>query len=344
MYDNRALHNNVGRLPVEVWENVIDMLYAGFSSEQVQLSRALHSCALVCRAWRTRSQRNLFYSVVLQSTEAVFKLAAVLGNGPHLSDYVHEVLIIAHTFHTTANTLSLFPIALHGKLPKLREFVVQHVAAGKKWDPTTPDSKTAKPLEHVPLHPRFPQFFSAFTAVNCLYINIITFRHFNDFLAIINALPALEDLACQRVHFMTLGPLPMYTKPQTDVDRPRARPFAPNLDVLGQVCHLQSMQHQYNSVCLDRCRRALHASTGISMRASSQTVIDIHAFHFGRTNGDLQWVYFVFTTIVNPDLIISPCRRVFHGHPNASRPQPMLDAAEFDYSPGSGARDRSVIT
>ena len=248
MSDNRPIHNNVGRLPVEVCENVIDMLYVKFSPEPVQFSHTLHSCALVCRAWRTRSQRNLFYYVVLRSTEAVCKLAAVLENGPHLSDYVHEVLIIAHTFHTTTNPLSLFPVALHGKLPNLWKFDVQHVAVGDKWSPRTSDPDTAKRLEHLPLHPRFPRLLSTFTAVNQLYIHSITFRHFNDFLAMINSLLSLGWLACERVHFMTLGPLPMYAKQQTDVGRPRARPFAPILLQLGLVCHLQSMQHQYNSV------------------------------------------------------------------------------------------------
>ena len=92
MDDHRALENHAGRLPIEVCENVIDMLYSQHLHDQLEHSRALHSCALVCRAWRIRSQRNLFYSVVLCATEAVYKLAAVLDNGPHLSDYVHEVM------------------------------------------------------------------------------------------------------------------------------------------------------------------------------------------------------------------------------------------------------------
>ena len=267
MDDTHALHNNACRLPVEVCEKVIDMLYSEGQRDQVEHSRTLHSCSLVCRAWRTRSQRNLFYSVVLCATEAVYKLAAVLDNGPHLRDYVREVLLVAHTLHTTTNSLSLFPIVLHGKLPNLRLFTIQHVAASNKWSPRTSDSETTKPLEHVPLHPRFPLFLSAFTAITRLQLLRVTFRHFNDFLAMINALPALRDLICNSMRCMTLGPLPMYAKPHTDVGRPRARPFARKLLQLGLVCHLQCMQYQYVTHAVQirvdvRCMKALVSACG----------------------------------------------------------------------------------
>ena len=84
MDDNGGLDRNASRLPVEVCENVIDMLYSVVLRDQVEHTRALHSCALVCRAWRIRSQRNLFYSVVLHGAEAVRRLASVLDDGPHL--------------------------------------------------------------------------------------------------------------------------------------------------------------------------------------------------------------------------------------------------------------------
>ena len=244
MGDHCTLEINASRLPVEVCENVIDMLYSGVFQEQAEHNRALHSCALVCKAWRTRSQRNLFYSVVLYGTGAVCKLAAVLENGPHLCDYVHEVLIVGRTFHTATNPLSLFPVVLHGRLPKLQKFSVQHIADGYKWPyHRTSDSETTKPLEHLPLHPRFPRLLSAFTAVNYLLIYGITFRHFNDFLAMVNALPALRDIGCQNVGCITFGSLPMYTKPRTDVGHPGARPFASNLQGLVLVCRLQCMRY-----------------------------------------------------------------------------------------------------
>ena len=240
MDNYRALSSNAGRRPVEVCENVIDMLYSFSLRDQVEHTRALHSCALVCRAWRIRSQRNLFYSVVLRDTEAVCQLAAVLDNGPHLCGYVHEAfLLMGHTFYTTTNPLLLFPIVLHGKLPKLRKFHVQSVIIGDERYPRLSIPETAKPLEHLPLHPRFPRLLSAFTALNRVHVYDITFRHFNDILAIVNALPSLQQLSCVSVRCMTLGPLPMYARQQTDVDHPRARPFAPNLRILDLVCPLQ---------------------------------------------------------------------------------------------------------
>ena len=241
MNDNLAPDSGSCRLPIEVCENVIDMLYSQGLDDQVEHSRALHSCALVCRAWRVRSQRNLFYSVVLHGTDAVRRLASVLDNGPHLRDYVREVLLIGRTLHTTTSPLSLFPVMLYGKLPKLVRLIAKHVMDEEDWYPTTSENKTAKPSTHLPLHPRFPLFLSAFTTITRLVLIDVTFVHFNEFLGMVNALPALQQLWCQSVACMTLGPLPMYITRQTDVDRPHARPFAPNLQQLELVCPLQCM-------------------------------------------------------------------------------------------------------
>ena len=236
MDDNFTVENdNDSRLPVEVCENVIDMLYSMDLQDQVEHSRALHSCALVCKAWRVRSQRNLFYSVVLQDTDALEKFAAVLDNGPHLSDYVHEVMLFEHITHTTAGPLSLFPVALYGKLPNLEEIAVKRIREARHWYHRAPNSATAKSIEHLALHPRFPLFLSAFTSVVGLYISNITFQHFNDFLATINALPALQRLLCDGLWCMALGPLPMYARPQTSSTHARAHTFAPHLLTLVLV-------------------------------------------------------------------------------------------------------------
>ncbi|TBU43571.1 hypothetical protein BD309DRAFT_94746, partial [Dichomitus squalens] len=70
----------ITRLPVEVCEHIMDMLSS--SRPFVEDTRALRCCALVCRAWRVRSQRNLFYSVVLRDLTALQRFSAVLDNGP----------------------------------------------------------------------------------------------------------------------------------------------------------------------------------------------------------------------------------------------------------------------
>ena len=240
MNNSGALGSHASRFPVEVCENIIDMLYSStLLRDQIEHTRALRSCALVCRAWRTRSQRNLFYFVILHGTEAIRRLAVVLDNGPHLCHYVREVILVGRTLHSTTNSLSLFPVALQGKLPRLSDFTVAHVLEDEDWYPRMSESHPTKLLEHLPLHPRFPLFLSAFTTVTRLFVFDVTFRHFNDFLGMLSALHALQVLICVGLRCMALGPLPMYADQQTDVGGPRARPFASNLEALQLVSLLQ---------------------------------------------------------------------------------------------------------
>ena len=140
-----AQGGNASRLPVEICENVIDMLYSADWVDQVRHTRALRSCALVCRALRIRSQRNLFYSVELHNMQEMHKFSAILGNGPHLCDYVREVVLIGHTLHTATGLLSFFPLALHGRLPGFVRStlgMVKRTASGPlehlSWDPPMP--------------------------------------------------------------------------------------------------------------------------------------------------------------------------------------------------------------
>ncbi|TBU36778.1 hypothetical protein BD309DRAFT_995454 [Dichomitus squalens] len=221
------------RFPVEVFENIIDMLYSVFLTDRVEDTRALHSCALVCRAWRVRSQRNLFYSVVLHDVAAIEKLSTVLANAPHLCEYVHEVTLIGRPLHTTASPLSLLPIALHGKLPKLQDLHINRVQEDEDWYPRMSELESAKSLQYLPLHPRFSLFFSAFTTISRLFIYNTTFRYFNDFARMVNSLPALEILICDGVRCVTLGPLPFNMKPRADGIHAPAPPFAPNLRFLA---------------------------------------------------------------------------------------------------------------
>ncbi|TBU27027.1 hypothetical protein BD311DRAFT_666186 [Dichomitus squalens] len=233
--DNCAYSKHTAsRFPVEVCENIIDSLYSVYLIDQVEHSRALHRCALVCRAWRVRSQRNLFYAVVLHDLAAIEKLSTVLDNAPHLCEYVHEVTLIGRTLHTTASPLSLLPIALRGKLPKLQAVTIKHVSEHEDWYPSASEleSKSTKSLQYLPLHPRFSLFFSAFTSLATLQIYESTFRHFSDFARMIDSLPALQILMCIEVRCMALGSLPFSMKPRADGVRAPARPFAPNLQEL----------------------------------------------------------------------------------------------------------------
>ena len=266
------------RFPVEVWENVIDMLYSVLLPDQIEHSRTLHSCALVCRAWRVRSQRNLFYAVVLKDIATLRKFSAVLDDAPHLRDYVREVALVARTLHTTASPLSLFPIILHSKLPILEEFSIKCVTDVEDRYPSAfTRDPTTEPLKYLPLHPRFPIFLSAFTAITRLFVISVTFRHLNDLLGTVNALPALRYLSCGSILCRTLGPLPMYAKLQPDTNHPRARLFAPNLEELLLVCVVQYARYTCNTSCPVPNGRALCRGNDNSMWASPQEVNSQHA-------------------------------------------------------------------
>ncbi|TBU52255.1 hypothetical protein BD310DRAFT_940626 [Dichomitus squalens] len=265
MDDDRAhLNPNVSRFPVEVCENIIDMLYSVAIVDQVEDSRALHRCALVCRAWRVRSQRNLFYSVVLHDLPALQKFSAVLDNAPHLCDYVHELTLVGRTLHTTTSPLSLLPIILRGKLPNLQEVTINRVCEDEDWYPSASDSESAKSLQYLPLHPRFAVYFSAFTTVSRLHIVDITFGHFNDLARMIDSLPALRTLHCAGVRCVTLGPLPFNMKPRADEIHAPARPFAPNL---------QELRLAYLDI---HCVRRLVSACGPRLRELSVTVPFFH--------------------------------------------------------------------
>ncbi|EJF55712.1 hypothetical protein DICSQDRAFT_73084 [Dichomitus squalens LYAD-421 SS1] len=214
-------------IPVDVCENIIDHLYSDSDiTEQVDCVRALRRCALVCGEWRVRSQMRLFYCVVLHDVEALRTFAAVLDTAPHLRDYVHEVTLVGRTLHTTASPLSPFPIALYGKLPRLEELWIR------------------RPLPYLPLHPRFPICLSAFTTVTRLSVTLITFLRFSDLIKMAIALPQLQDLLCDNVRCLTLGPLPACIRPQSNETRTSdLSRSATNLQFL--VCALPSTYVTY---------------------------------------------------------------------------------------------------
>ena len=78
-----------------------------------------------------------------------------------LGDYVREVLLIGRTLHTTSSPLSLFPVMLYRRLPRLVRLITKHVMDEEDWYPTTSANQTAKPSTHLPLPLRFPLFLSA---------------------------------------------------------------------------------------------------------------------------------------------------------------------------------------
>ena len=215
------------RLPVEVCENIIDSLCSGDNvREQVENSRILHQCALVCRAWRVRSQRILFYAVVLRDLTALQRFSAVLDAAPHLGEFVYEVILVGQSLHGTASPLSSLPILLAGKLPKLQELTMDNRPGERTSCIQASDSLPKKPLQYISLPPRSSLFLSAFSAVFRLWVNHVTFRCFSDFARMVNSFPALEYLHCDGVRWATLGPLPACMALGDSSRRAAAQPYA----------------------------------------------------------------------------------------------------------------------
>ncbi|KAM5537720.1 hypothetical protein V8D89_008607 [Ganoderma adspersum] len=210
-------------IPTEVCENIIDMLYSYLARDTFQEIGTLHSCALVCRAWRVRSQRMLFFKVQLSDGPSIHRLSAILDAGPHLRGYVHEVTLIGYYLNTTAIIFAIFPAVFAGKLPNIWRVDVIHLSehaqttTATAWYPWTNPPYRAKPIPHIPLHPRFPTFLSSFTAVSFLALAYTVFRSLNECAWMLHGLPDLEQLQCEYVRWLARRG----SHPGADIEAPR---------------------------------------------------------------------------------------------------------------------------
>ena len=227
-------------IPTEVCENIIDMLYSkGFIDTTSEQLTALRSCALVCRNWRTRSQRMLFYRVQLSGTTPLRRLSTTLDAAQRLCDYVYEVQLTGYHLQSTTSIFSLFPAVFARKLPNLCRLEIVHLSENyEKWFPTgrTLDPPKSKSLPYIPLHSRFPAFLSSFTAVTFLYMQSTTVRSFSELARMLHSLPNLEELICSSVRWITPGGshpgADFTTRPDWTAGRCTLPPFAPNLQRL----------------------------------------------------------------------------------------------------------------
>ncbi|KAM5545185.1 hypothetical protein V8D89_001296 [Ganoderma adspersum] len=182
------------RIPTEVCENIIDMLYSFDARETLTNVGTLHSCALVCWAWR------------LSDNTSFRRLSIILDDGPHLRDYVYQVELTGYHLHNTTSIFSLFPVVFAGKLPNLKRIDVVHFSETDEtgFSKTTVSPK-AKSTPYIPLHPHFSAILRSFTAVSILYLEETTFRSFSEFLRMIRALTNLHELSCVSVRWITTG-------------------------------------------------------------------------------------------------------------------------------------------
>ncbi|KAM5538356.1 hypothetical protein V8D89_007958 [Ganoderma adspersum] len=193
-------------IPTEVCENVVDKLFSRNPEDTLTNIATLHSCALVCRAWRVRSQRRLFYKVQLSDSTSLHRLSTIFDNGPHLRDYVYQVELTGYHLHNTTSIFALFPHVFAGKLPNLELIDVVHFPeAAETRFPKTAASPKAKSIPFIPLHPHFSAILRSFTTVSTLHLVQTTFRSFSELLRTIRALTNLEELACLSVRWTTTG-------------------------------------------------------------------------------------------------------------------------------------------
>ena len=193
-------------IPTEVCENIIDMLYSEITEDTLINITTLHSCVLVCGAWRVRSQRMLFYLVQLSDIISFRRLSATLDHGQHLRDYVRHIELTGYHLHNTTSIFSLFPIVFAGRLPNLERIDVVHLFEAQETRfSRTSDPPKAKSLPYIPLHPRFPAFLSSFATVLELVLNDTTFHSFTEFARMLHGLRNLEELTCISVHWMDPG-------------------------------------------------------------------------------------------------------------------------------------------
>ena len=194
------------RIPTEVCENIIDMLYSDLTRFTFEHIPTLHNCALVCRSWRVRSQRRLFYLVQLTNSVSFSRLSAILDNAQHLRDYVHHIQLTGYHLHNTTSIFALFPMVFVRKLPNLERLDIVHLNdANEIWFPRTPDPPKAKSLPYIPLHSRFPMFLSSFTAMSELVLQKTTFRSFTELIRMLRGLANLEELTCLSVRWIIAG-------------------------------------------------------------------------------------------------------------------------------------------
>nr|VWO97953.1 Thioredoxin reductase (EC [Ganoderma boninense] len=152
------------QIPTEVCENIIDTLYSLTVKGTTANIATLHNSSLVCRDWRVRAQKMLFFKVQLSDGASLHRFSAVLDIGQHLRDYVHEVLLTGHHLHTTASILTSFPAVFAGRLPNLWSVTVVHlISTQTHLYPRTPDPPKMKTLPYIPLHRSFPSLLSSFT-------------------------------------------------------------------------------------------------------------------------------------------------------------------------------------
>ena len=169
-------------LPIELCELVIDL---------VEDEATLRATSVVCKAWITRSQFNLFRAVELYLPSHLDRFLGLAQASPHLASLVKEISI------SESSLLALLrpPMSVVARLPSLlspHPFVQPYRLRvhNQLWLPTR-------------YHPMYLFDLSRLTSITSLDLFDVTFTTVADFAIILRALRNLrilnaEHLDCQR--------------------------------------------------------------------------------------------------------------------------------------------------
>ena len=218
------------QLPQEICDLIIDVL--GYASINTPLTwdperLALQRCALVCRAWRARTQFWLFRTLELYDVPSLRSLSLLLDTrhvrGEILSSHVREVHLYCGGCqgYEPSNVATEFPVLASRStatgglaLPGLRYIRVDgSTVRGPRYAKMLPP--------HLALHPRVSTLVaraSCCRTVVVLELYYVRFASFSDFARLLGSFAGLEELKCNYIRWSVLGHSPglmMQQKPRS---------------------------------------------------------------------------------------------------------------------------------
>ena len=214
-------HPHGTAIPTELCERIIDALGAGADHwDDDPCRRALHACALVCRAWRPRVRLWLLRRVRLFDDASCRRLVRVLegsvhgdgstsacgatGAGVGCARFVREAWLycgVAAGEHPPATAMSAYVSVLWNRLRALGTLHVWGVGLSRR------SGEAERLLPHLPLHPRlYASLGASLSSVTVLDLHRLMFGNFADFARLVGCFSALEELVCDQVDWTVLGP------------------------------------------------------------------------------------------------------------------------------------------
>ncbi|KAI1784777.1 hypothetical protein LXA43DRAFT_192381 [Ganoderma leucocontextum] len=186
-------HRPLGTLPIEIYERVIDCIGSNGAGEcGIRAMRnALCSCALTCQAWLPRSRVLLYQSVTLYSPRAyacnqdvVRRLTGTILASSFVAGLV-EHLTVSEASASKSGIVSVLPILLVGRLPRLHTFTIQETS--------------------LVVSAAFCHSISRFPALTTLSLATVMLANVAALRRLLVALPKLRDLKFDNVFWQTVG-------------------------------------------------------------------------------------------------------------------------------------------